>query len=67
MKREYKVAHLILSDYVSRQMVADVDTDGNGEIDFDEFVAMMVKKMDDNNSDEEIQECFQVLDRDQDG
>ena len=48
-------------------MVAEVDTDGNGEIDFDEFVAMMVKKMGEDNSDEEILECFQVLDRDGDG
>jgi len=50
-----------------QQMVAEVDTDGNGEIDFDEFVEMMVKKMEEDKSDEEILECFQVLDRDGDG
>jgi len=55
------------TDEELQQMVAEVDTDGNGEIDFDEFCAMMVKKMEDDNSDEEILECFHVLDRDGDG
>jgi len=55
------------TDEELKQMVAEVDSDGNGEIDFDEFVAMMVKKLEDDSSDQEIQECFLVLDRDGDG
>ena len=40
---------------------------GNGEIDFDEFLAMMAQKMKENDSEEEIREAFRVFDRDCDG
>jgi len=49
------------------QMVREVDIDGNGEVDFDEFCEMMVKRMEDTDGDEEILEAFQVIDRDGDG
>merc|ERR1712087_157092 len=49
------------------QMVQEVDTDGNGEVDFDESCSMMIRRMEDEDGDEEILEAFQVIDRDGDG
>ena len=40
---------------------------GNGEIDFDEFLGMMAKKMKETDSEEEIREAFRVFDKDGDG
>ena len=41
-----------------------VDTDGNGVVDFSEFLVMMTNKRDENK---QIRAAFQVLDRDSDG
>ena len=41
-----------------------VDTDGNGVVDFSEFLVMMTNKRDEN---QQIRAAFQVLDRDNDG
>ena len=41
-----------------------VDTDGNGVVDFPEFLVMMTNKRDEN---QQIRAAFQVLDRDNDG
>ena len=48
-------------------MLNEVDTDGNGSISFDEFLALMARKMRDTDSDEEMVEAFKVFDRDQNG
>ena len=40
---------------------------GNGEIDFEEFIQMMAKKMRESDSAEEIREAFKVFDKDGDG
>lgn len=50
-----------------KDMMREVDADGNGEIDFDEFVTMMSQKMQSQDKDEEIKEAFKVFDRDGDG
>ena len=39
-------------------MVAEVDQDGNEEIDFDEFCLLMVKKMNENEPEEELYAVF---------
>lgn len=36
---------------------------GNGTIDFPEFLTMMVRKMKDTSSDDEIHEAFKVFDK----
>ena len=45
-------------------MIAEVDDDGSGEIEFDEFLKLMVKKMQENDNEEELLEAFRVFDRD---
>lgn len=55
-------------------MLASVDTDRNGVIDFDEFVDLMAGHLKDENSDDrsvfnddELREAFAVFDRDGNG
>ena len=43
--------------YIS-DMINEVDADGNGTIDFPEFLTMMARKMKDTDSEEEIREAF---------
>jgi calmodulin len=50
-----------------RAMIEEVDADGNGVIDFQEFSAMMARKMRENDSEEEIKEAFKTFDRDGNG
>ena len=48
-------------------MINEVDADGNGTIDFPEFLTMMARKMKDTDSEEEIVEAFKVFDKDGNG
>ena len=48
-------------------MINEVDEDGNGTIEFDEFLVMMAKKVKENESSDDIKEAFKVFDRDGDG
>jgi calmodulin len=50
-----------------QDMINEVDTDGNGTIDFPEFLTMMARKMRDTDSEEEIKEAFKVFDKDGNG
>lgn len=50
-----------------QDMINEVDTDGNGTIDFREFLDLMAHKMKDFDSDEELREAFKVFDKDQNG
>jgi len=45
-----------------QDMVNEVDSDGNGSIDFPEFLSMMSRKMKEADSEEEIKEAFRVFD-----
>lgn len=47
-----------------QDMINEVDADGNGTIDFPEFLTMMARKMKDTDSKEEIREAFRVFDKD---
>ena len=49
------------------QMIKEIDLDGNGVIDFNEFLYLMVKKMKGNDTEEELLEAFKVFDRDGNG
>lgn len=41
-------------------MINEVDADGDGTIDFPEFLTMIVRKMKDTDSEEEIVQAFKV-------
>jgi calcium-binding protein CML len=45
-------------------MIADVDKDGSGAIDFDEFVYMMTAKIGERDTKEELMKAFHIIDQD---
>jgi len=45
-------------------MIKEIDIDGNGTIDFPEFLTMMARKLQDSEGEEEIREAFKVFDKD---
>lgn len=55
------------SDAELESMLKDVDEDGNGSIDFEEFVLMMAKKLEKSNTEDEIREAFKLFDKDNNG
>ncbi|KAL4637507.1 hypothetical protein ACB092_03G081700 [Castanea dentata] len=50
-----------------KSMINEVDVDGNGTIEFGEFLNLMARKMKENEAEEELKEAFKVFDKDQDG
>jgi len=48
-------------------MVGEIDLDGNGTLDFNEFLGLMVIKMRDSKEGDELMEAFKVFDRDGNG
>ena len=48
-------------------MIADIDKDGSGTIDFEDFLAMMTTKMGERDSREEILKAFRLFDDDETG
>mmetsp|Transcript_118450 Transcript_118450/g.205743 ORF Transcript_118450/g.205743 Transcript_118450/m.205743 type:complete len:172 (-) Transcript_118450:140-655(-) len=50
-----------------KAMIAEVDDDGSGQIEFPEFLSLMASKLQDTDSIEEMREAFMVFDRDKSG
>ncbi len=50
-----------------KKLIADADKDGNGTIDFDDFLTMMTSKMGERDSREEIIKAFKLFDDDNTG
>lgn len=50
-----------------KEMIDEVDVDGNGTIDFQEFLTLMARKMKESDTEYELIETFKVFDRDGDG
>lgn len=55
------------TDKELREIIQEVDVDGNGKIDFAEFLALMARKMKDSGNEEELREAFRVFDKDGNG
>ncbi|EFJ32870.1 hypothetical protein SELMODRAFT_83841 [Selaginella moellendorffii] len=55
------------SEQELREMIEEVDVDGNGTIDFQEFLNLMARKMKDTDTEEELKEAFKVFDKDRNG
>ncbi|KAL4369221.1 hypothetical protein GQ457_05G013410 [Hibiscus cannabinus] len=49
------------------QMIADVDKDGSGAIDFDEFAHMMTTKIGERDTIQELMKAFHIIDQDNNG
>merc|ERR1739842_273923 len=66
--RELKAAMRALGFEVKneelKKMVSDVDNDGNGTIEFAEFLQMMTGKMGEKDSREDIEKVFKLFDDD---
>ncbi|MBA0768455.1 hypothetical protein Gotri_017256 [Gossypium trilobum] len=50
-----------------QDMINEVDADGNGTIEFSEFLNLMAKKMQETDAEEELKEAFRVFDKDLNG
>merc|ERR1711910_263167 len=48
-------------------LVMEVDIDGNGTIEFEEFLSMMKKKAGEVDEEADLREAFKIFDRDKDG
>ncbi len=48
-------------------MVSDLDKDGSGAIDFEEFFDMMTARMSDKDTREDINKVFRLFDDDKSG
>ena len=47
-----------------KSLIEYLDKDGNGTIDFPEFLSLMARKVKDTDIEEEMTEAFKVFDRD---
>ncbi|RWW86214.1 hypothetical protein BHE74_00005024, partial [Ensete ventricosum] len=50
-----------------QDMIREVDVNGNGTIEFNEFFNLMAWKMKEAEAEEEMREAFNVFDKDQNG
>ena len=55
------------TDSELQDMINEVDADGNGTLEFDEFCQLMARQMQDTNQDEELKERFKLFDKDGNG
>ncbi|KAJ3675584.1 hypothetical protein LUZ60_004626 [Juncus effusus] len=55
------------SDDDLQETIKEVDGDGNGTVEFQEFLTLMSKKFKEIDSDDELKEAFKVFDKDGNG
>jgi centrin-1 len=49
------------------QMISDLDADGSGQIDFDEFLRLMTARISEKDSREDIRKVFNLFDDEKTG
>ena len=52
------------SDSEIQDMINEIDIDGDGKINFDNFITLIEKKLRDHDNEEELIETFKVFDKD---
>uniref|UniRef100_A0A0E0BNI7 Major facilitator superfamily (MFS) profile domain-containing protein n=1 Tax=Oryza glumipatula TaxID=40148 RepID=A0A0E0BNI7_9ORYZ len=50
-----------------KKMVEEVDADGSGSIEFEEFLGLLARKLRDTGAEDDIRDAFRVFDKDQNG
>ncbi|XP_070537501.1 uncharacterized protein [Ptychodera flava] len=55
------------SDAELQDMITEIDSDGNGTVEFPEFIAMMLRKKGECDPENDLREAFKVFDRDGNG
>mgnify|MGYP001471756834 CR=1 FL=1 len=55
------------TDAEVQDIINEVDVDGSGSMEFPEFCIMMVKKMAETDTENEVQEAYRGFDKDRDG
>lgn len=50
-----------------QDMINEVDIDGNGNINFQEYISLMARRMRDGDLEEEMKQVFKLFDRDGNG
>jgi len=56
-----------LSNEDIQDIINEVDINGNGTIDFDEFLLLITKKVDEEEKEDELYEAFKIFDKDGNG
>ncbi len=46
-----------------QKMINEVDEDGSGNIDFNEFIVLMAKRLRETDDEEDIRESYRVFDK----
>ncbi|XP_058457376.1 calmodulin-beta-like [Malaya genurostris] len=49
------------------QMIHEVDLDGSGTIELNEFLVLMARKLREDTTDQELRDAFKIFDKDGDG
>lgn len=61
-----KLGHNIKGDWLEK-MEDEIDTEGTGFIDYEEFQTLIQKKMQEDEDERELKEIFRVLDKEKKG
>jgi len=50
-----------------QDMINEVDANGNGTVEFRDFIELMARKLKDSDNEQEIRDAFKVFDKDNNG
>ncbi|CAD5118233.1 unnamed protein product [Dimorphilus gyrociliatus] len=58
---------MVVAEQELDDMINEVDADGSGYIDFPEFLALMARRVDEGDSEDDIRDAFRLFDREGNG